>query len=535
MRSRTFTLSLRFSLATGTILLLFCALFSTILYYYLKMQVIRDAEEKTEIIMTHVRALGDYVKGSLRPRMFDLLSKTKDKDEFIIEGMSTTHINLQVMKRFSEDLPDYLYRRVSDRPLNPENSSDAFHDRMLRSFREGREKGSWHGREKMGGKEFLVSARPVTAEKSCLQCHGEQGQVSPAILKLYGNKGKFGWKAGEVAGIESVSISLHAALVHARKIAFDAFIFGLGTLWFLFLAFYATFRQLVTTPLNHLSGIFRGIANGTEPLGRAIPIARKDEIGDLTESFNLLACHLLAAQEKLKETAEIEKQLIETEKLAALGQLSAGVAHEINNPLGGIRLCFNNLMDTGMDAQKRQQHIDVINMGFDRIQNIVRHLLHFSKNTPLSLAPASLTTVVENVLHLAGYTLGKRGISLVKELSPSMPVMQVDANKLEQVFLNLIMNAAQAMEGGGVLTIRTWCEGAWGSVSVSDTGKGIPPEVLPKIFSPFFTTKGVGEGTGLGLTVSRAIVEQHKGAIRVETSEKGTTFTVQVPMVPVAR
>lgn len=525
------SLGLRFSLAVGAILLLFCAVFSAGLYYYLKSQVISEAEDKTTIIITHVKALGGYVKDTLRPRMFDLLSKSSTADEFVIEAMSTTHVNLQVMRRFSGDLPDYVYRRVSDRPLNAENRADEFHAGLLRYFAGNRDKESWRGIVRIPGGEYLVSARPVISDDSCLSCHGSKRTAPRPIVVKYGAGAHFGWNAGEIVGVETISVPLHVALARVKKVALDTFTFGFATLLLLFLAIYGAFRVLVTRPLDGLSLTFRRIADGAEPLGRDIPgYGRDDEIGDLTRSFNVLSRHLLTAQEKLKKTAEIEKQMMETEKLASLGQLSAGVAHEINNPLGGIKLCFNNLMTIPMDGDRRKQHVSVINSGFDRIQTIVKNLLDLSKNTSLSLAPASLNRIVDDVLSLAEYTISKKGIKLVKGLAPDMPDLPVDANKLEQVFLNLIMNAVQAMDGGGVLSVRTRCEETSCSLSVSDTGNGIPPEVMPKIFDPFYSTKGVGEGTGLGLTVSKAIVEQHGGEISVETSGQGTTFTVKLPV-----
>lgn len=528
MKTATLSLSLRFSLFVGTILLLFCALFSTVLYYYLREQVISEAENKTMIIMTHVRALGDYVRESLRPRMFDIFSKLHTEDDFVVEAMSTTHVNLQVMKKFTHNLPDYVYKRVSDRPLNPENTADVFDLKLMAYFSQNRHMTERHGREEIRGKKYLIYARPVFAETDCLRCHGDP-PASSVIRKKYGATGKFNWQAGELVGLESVSIPLDKALANARRMALDAFIFGMGTLTFLFLALYATFRHLVTSPLNRLSGIFRGIAQGTEPLGREIPSTRGDEIGDLTWSFNILAKHLLEAHARLKETAELEKQMMETEKLAALGQLSAGVAHEINNPLGGIQLCFNNLIGTEMEADNREKHIEVINSGFGRIQSIVRHLLDFAKNAPLCIAPASVNSILENVLNLAGYTVHGKDIQVVRAFAEDLPAIPADANKLEQVFLNLIINAVQAMDRGGTLTIRTRGDAAHCFVAVSDTGPGIPAGVLQKIFNPFYTTKGVGEGTGLGLTVSKSIVEQHSGRITVETSEKGSTFTVELP------
>jgi two-component system NtrC family sensor kinase len=193
-----------------------------------------------------------------------------------------------------------------------------------------------------------------------------------------------------------------------------------------------------------------------------------------------------------------------------------------------MKLCFNNLMNIELDKEKRGQHVAVINSGFDRIQNTVKSLLDFSKNTSLLIAPASLNRIVEDVLNLTAYTVSRRNITVKKDLYAGVPDLPVDANKLEQVLLNLVMNAVHAMEGGGVLTVGTGCDNEASFLSVSDTGAGIPAEVLPRIFDPFFSTKGVGEGTGLGLTVSKAIIEQHGGEIYVETSGAGTTFTVRL-------
>jgi signal transduction histidine kinase len=187
-------------------------------------------------------------------------------------------------------------------------------------------------------------------------------------------------------------------------------------------------------------------------------------------------------------------------------------------------------MKTEMDTNTKKHHIEVINSGLERIQIIVRQLLDFAKDSYLDIAPSSINNIIENTLKLSEYIIVRKDIKLIKELSHNMPDLMVDSNKLEQVFLNLIINAIQSMDGGGVLTIRTWSDGDACYISVADTGKGISNEIISKIFDPFFTTKGVGEGTGLGLTVSKAIVEQHKGKLEVETSEKGSIFIIKLPI-----
>jgi signal transduction histidine kinase len=521
---------LRFSLTIGVILLVFSALFSVLLYTYLKAQVIRNAEEKTMILMTQVEAMGGYVSDTLRPKMFEVLSKNHSVDNFIVEAMSATHINLQVIKRFNKGLPQYVYKRVSDRPINSENMADTFHLGMMESFAKNPGQEKWQGIVKLDGEESLVYARPIMSNESCLKCHGDKERVPKRLLAKYGALGRFGWKAGALVGVESIHVPLSLAMADVRKVAWDTFLFGIFTLGFLFLAFYVTFRQVVSMPLNKLADIFTGISKGTEPLGKKIPADRNDEIGDLTESFNTLARHLLDAEEKLRQTSEIEIKMMTSEKLAALGQLSAGVAHEINNPLGGIKLCFNNLIETPMDDETRKEHIEVINAGFDRIQNTVGQLLDYSKNSRLAMEHGSICKIVGNVLKLVEYTISKKGITLEKELVGDIPDIVMDANKMEQVFLNLLINAVQATKEGGVVSVKTGCDGVMCSVSIANTGRPIPEEILSRIFDPFFTTKDVGEGTGLGLTVSKSIVEQHKGVIEVSTNDAGTNFTVKLPV-----
>jgi len=531
MKDKGFSINLKFSLAVGVILLIFCALMSVLLYYYLRSQVVKDAEEKTAIIMSHVKATGDYVRETLRPAIFDALDRLNAQDEFIIEAMSTTHVSMQVMSRFNKDQKDYVFRRLSDNPMNKKNMADLFHLEMLFYFRLNPEQRSWKGIVSSGTRQYLYRLNPVAMDAPCLKCHGNPTDAPVQLVRIYGNSSGFNWRVGEVVGINSVSVPLDAAFEEAKKSAINAFLFGFISLSFLFIALFITFRQIVTKPIDNLSKIFKGISMGQESLGKEIPIDRRDEIGDLTKSFNTLARHLLEAQERLKKTAEIEKQLIETEKLAVIGQLSAGVAHEINNPLGGMKLCFNNLLNTTMDDAARKEHIEVINSGFNRIQNIVKQLLDFSKNTPLLLEKASINKIIENVLILSEYTISKKGIKVVRDFRDDIPEILLDSNKLEQVFLNLIINAAQAMDEKGILGIKTFKDDNFCYASVSDTGWGIPEDILPKIFTPFFTTKSIGEGTGLGLTVSKAIIEQHKGELTVETSDAGSTFTIKLPLI----
>jgi signal transduction histidine kinase len=228
----------------------------------------------------------------------------------------------------------------------------------------------------------------------------------------------------------------------------------------------------------------------------------------------------------------MEEQMRMADKLAALGQLSAGIAHEINNPLGGVRICFNNLIGTEMDDETKRTHVEVINSGLAKIQDIIGQLLDLSKKSALSVSKVSVNAVIENVLKLTEYLLSKREVTVIKRLSPDVPELTVDQNKMEQVFLNIILNAVQAMDNGRPKQriIETSSDDWYCSASFADSGSGIPEAVMPHIFEPFFSTKPVGEGTGLGLSVSKSIVEQHSGKIIVQTSGQGARFTVRIPL-----
>jgi signal transduction histidine kinase len=184
-----------------------------------------------------------------------------------------------------------------------------------------------------------------------------------------------------------------------------------------------------------------------------------------------------------------------------------------------------------MDEDMRKKHIEVINKGFQKIQGIIRQLLDFSKQTELYVSSASVNEMIEDVLKLMEYLISKRKIQIIKDLAQDIPVLMVDKNKMEQVFINIILNAIQAMNGKeGTLLIKAYAEDNKCILSFTDSGEGIPTDILPRIFDPFFTTKPVGEGTGLGLSVSKSIIEQHGGTIYVETSERGSTFTVELPL-----
>ncbi len=269
---------------------------------------------------------------------------------------------------------------------------------------------------------------------------------------------------------------------------------------------------------------------------------REDEIGALQDSFVWMLARLHQIEDERIQNVE---RMLQAEKMAAVGQLASGLAHEINNPLGGTILCFKNLCEGDMSEDLQQQHINVINESLEKIRTTVSSFLRFARPAPLSMRPVSIEQVFNHCRNLALYTLNQHGISIHIDLSSNMPDIQLDTDKIEQVLLNLILNACDSIKdtsnNGGVkpaVLLRSYIENQNLFIIVADTGHGIPKEIQDKIFNPFFSTKPEGKGTGLGLAVSGALIAQHDGVLRIVDSSQefdglhynGAVFEIQIPI-----
>jgi PAS domain S-box-containing protein len=231
---------------------------------------------------------------------------------------------------------------------------------------------------------------------------------------------------------------------------------------------------------------------------------------------------------------EMRVRLMESDRLAAVGELVAGVAHEVNNPLSSISAFAQLLLRDGGLTPGQRESIEVIRSETQRASQVVKDLLAFARRSEASREPLDVNGLLSRTLRLRGYQLTSNKVQLETSLAPELPAVLGDARQLQQVFLNLVTNAIQAMAtlGGGTLSVITRYESPRVIIEMHDTGPGIPLSARAHIFEPFFTTKGEGEGTGLGLSVSYGIVTAHGGAIEVtETSPAGTTFQVALPAV----
>lgn len=233
--------------------------------------------------------------------------------------------------------------------------------------------------------------------------------------------------------------------------------------------------------------------------------------------------------EDVSEVKALTDHLIRADRLAALGELTAGVAHEVRNPLGIIRASVQLVEDVHADPQRVREATRVIKQEIDRLDKVIKALLDFGRPSAPTLRPTNIEDVIADVVLFTRRFAGQAQVDIQTEYAASTPFVSGDADQLKQVFVNLVSNAVQAMEeSGGTIKVRVWDDDGFVFVSVADTGRGIPAEDLGKIFDPFYSTRD--DGTGLGLTIVHRIVDQHGGRIDVESSPgSGTRFTVALP------
>jgi PAS domain S-box-containing protein len=248
--------------------------------------------------------------------------------------------------------------------------------------------------------------------------------------------------------------------------------------------------------------------------------------------------HDMREIKQMKE--ELEKtqlQLLQSEKMASLGKLAAGVAHQLNNPLSGITL-FTKLVLEDYDLEDgAREDLGRVLYDAERCKETVKELLEFTRQTRHLMQPHDINRALTRTLFLLENQSLFQNITIEKELDPDLKPVHSDIQQLNHMFMNIILNAAQAMDGNGSMTFKTGYlpEKDRVRIDISDTGPGIPEHILPHIFEPFFTTKEEGQGTGLGLSLVYGIVENHSGRIKAQSEPgKGTTFIIELPLQPIA-
>jgi two-component system, NtrC family, sensor kinase len=362
-----------------------------------------------------------------------------------------------------------------------------------------------------GSGRILGIINPIYNEPSCWQgaCHAHE-------------------PTQKVLGVLDISMSLDDVDHDMESSQRRLMLFGVVAIGAVSLMIYCLINRIVLRPVNEIVAAMRKVAAGD--LHHKIVVARQDEIGALAESFN----------DMTRKLSEAQRQIYQSEKLAAVGQLAAGVAHEINNPLTGVLSYASFLLKRAEDKPEFKADLDVIVRETKRCRQIVKGLLDFARQMPPEKQACDLTEIVERAAQIVQVQLLAHRVELRKQLRADLPRVNVDANQIQQVLVNFLLNANDAIgDGGGTITLVTDCASAESSradrpreveIRLSDTGCGITAANIERIFDPFFSTKG-RKGTGLGLAVAWGIIEKHNGRIEVQSEVgKGTTFRVLLPI-----
>jgi two-component system NtrC family sensor kinase len=356
------------------------------------------------------------------------------------------------------------------------------------------------------------------------------------VIAAFAPVGGLGWSV-VVAEPAAIAFAVPRALRRQTLLVTAAAALGalLLALWF---------ARRLTAALERLSGAARALGEGK--LDTRVSLASDDEVGTLAKTFNHMGEELAASRaeierwnreleqrvvERTQQLKEAQAQLVQAQKLAALGQLGAGVAHEINNPLGGVIGHVQLLLAERTPDADDYTSLKHIEEGARRASEIVQNLLRFSvqRKEPVRTS-VDLNKLVKDTLSLTETLIKDQKIALALDLDGKKPRARADSGQLAQVLLNLAANARTAMPSGGSLRVSTLVRDGQVGFSVADTGKGIAPEIKERIFEPFFTTKDEWSNVGLGLSVSYRIVEEHGGKIEVDSAVgRGSTFTVWLP------
>jgi two-component system NtrC family sensor kinase len=356
---------------------------------------------------------------------------------------------------------------------------------------------------------MLGVINPIYNEPSCWQsdCHAHDAQQ-------------------QVLGVLDITMPLDEVDSGMKTSRMRLILFTIIAIAAISLIIFLLVELIVLKPVNRIVDATHKVAAGD--LNYKISLNKNDEIGELAHAFDDMTHKL----------ADTQRQLYQSERLASVGRLAAGVAHEINNPLTGVLTYSSFALKRVNGHTELKEDLEVIVRETKRCRDIVKGLLDFARQSPPEKTRASIHEIIDHAVQIVHNQLDENKIKVEKKLQPNLPPLFADASQIQQVLVNLLLNASDAIgKDGGMITISAAMgngdqdlKGPCLQVTVNDTGCGIPPEDLPKIFDPFFSTKGK-KGTGLGLAVVWGIIEKHGGKISVESEVgKGTTFKVLLPI-----
>jgi len=353
------------------------------------------------------------------------------------------------------------------------------------------------------------------------------------FIKLYKSK-QFGWiieanqnfrNFGNSWGYLKIGFSAKPILTELRYLFFTLLFATVIVCSFVLLLLYILVKR-ITAQLDAFVNLIDNVQFTSEQ--NTLIVDSVDEIETLYKKFNEMQKRI---NQSVKQLENANKQIYQAEKLASIGRLASGVAHQVNNPLNGIKSCLYAIKTDLDNKDLLVQYLDLINEGIENIENVVNKLLGFARQQPTSENIININYAIEKVTGLFDYRLKAKNINVNLNLMSNLPKVKIDYHLFQEVVMNLLLNAADAIESDGNIDIHTYVLDNNVCMEISDTGCGIEKENFKKIFEPFYTTKDLGTGTGLGLSVCLSIIESHGGKITVNsTINKGTTFIVFLPI-----
>jgi two-component system, NtrC family, sensor kinase len=409
----------------------------------------------------------------------------------------------RILSEYANNYDLWQFRVTSLHPINPENLPDDFEINGLIAFK--KDALEIAEIQKLDNERVLRFMVPLKLEPACLECH-------------INNK----YKVGDVHGGLSLTISMKhvdAAISKNNRVLIG---FAFTAIILTILVLYILFDYIVVKKLKILSNHVAHFPN--EEIVPENLLIGSDEISELSRKFQDLSNRLTESQLELEKTRE---QIYQSEKLAALGRFSAGIAHEINNPLGGMLNCVKGIKEAPEDMELSNRYIGLIEKGLKQIERTLRQLLNFGRKEPLKLREVDVDELIRECFAMMTYNLERITFEFSLNLKSSF---LIDGEALKQVVVNIGLNAIQSISKTGIISIESR-ETEFGiTISITDNGEGIKAENMREIFDPFYTTKGVNEGTGLGLSVSYSLVQQMEGDIKVSKAKnKGSCFRIELP------
>lgn len=441
----------------------------------------------------------NLVGGVIEKSILEIMREGRsDKVQAVIKNISTSQ-NIQSLRILSPEGKILVSSRQGEKGTQVDKSIQEKLDRYL----SGEDPTKIFS---IRSPTFIQEFRTIKNSKECFQCH------DPNL---------------DIIGVLEMSINYAAVLSIWKSSQPLGIIVSLLALFVLTSIILRLFEKIINRPIFNLKNRMEKIQEGD--FTSKVPITKDDEIGDLAKSFNVMITKLEEANKRIEELHE--KQMEKAEHLASLGEIAAGLAHDVRNPISGMKGAIEIIHNKTDDSDSNKEVFKEVLVQIDKIDNVIRDLLRFARPKDLDIRVNPVEECIENSIKLAQMRVKNKDIQFHFSKPDKNIIARLDADKIQDVLLNLLLNSIAAIKIKGNVTIELSVQNEKNLIiSVSDDGSGIPKEQLSQIFQPFFTTKS--EGTGLGLSICSKIITAHSGTIEVESTEgKGTTFTIYLPIL----